>query len=67
MSLAIVLPFALGPKIGGQLDVHLRAVLPFVGVALVVGAFIRRERAFWPTIGLILIGFDVGLHLIAMP
>jgi hypothetical protein len=63
--LAIVLPFALGPERGGQIDVHLRNVLPLVGAALVLAAFIRRERARWPIIGLFLTGIYVGLHLIA--
>jgi hypothetical protein len=65
MFLAIVLPFALGPERGGRIDIHLRYVLPFVGAALVVAAFLRRERVLWPVVGLILTGIYVGLHLIA--
>lgn len=65
MFLAIVLPFALGPERGGSLDVQLRYWLPFVGAALVVAAFIRRERVLWPILGLLLTGIYVGLHLIA--
>ena len=65
MLLAIILPFALGPERGSSLDVQLRYWLPFVGAALVVTAFVRRERVFWPILGLLLIGIYVGLHLIA--
>ena len=65
MFLAIILPFALGPERGGSLDVELRYWLPFVGAALVVAAFIRRERVLWPILGLLLTGIYVGLHLIA--
>jgi hypothetical protein len=65
MTLAILLPFILGPGRGGQLDVQLRYVLPFVGAALVVAGFVRRGRVFWPILGLLLTGIYVGLHLIA--
>ena len=67
MSVAIVLPFALGPESGGQIDVQLRHWLPFVGAALVVVALIRRERVLWAMLGLLLTGIYVGLHLIAIP
>jgi hypothetical protein len=65
MFLAIVLPFALGPERGGQLDVQLRYGLPFVGAALVVAAFIRRERVLWPILGILLTGVYVGVHFVA--
>jgi hypothetical protein len=65
MFLAIVSPFVLGSERGGQLDIHLRYPLPFVGVALVLAAFIRRERVLWPVLGFLLTCVYVGLHLIA--
>ena len=65
MFLAIVLPFVLGSERGGQLDVQLRYWLPFVGAALVVAGFVRRERVLWPILGLLLTGIYVGLHFIA--
>ncbi len=65
MFLAILLPIVLGPERGGWLDVQLRYWLPFVGAALGLAAFIRRERVLWPILGLLLTGIYVGLHLIA--
>ena len=67
MTPAILLPFVLGPERGGQLDIQLRYWLPFVGAALVMGALIRRESVLWSLLGLLLTGFYVGLHLIAIP
>jgi hypothetical protein len=60
MFLAIVLPFALGTGRGGWLDVQLRNWLPFVGAALAVAAFIRRERVLWPILGLLLTSILCG-------
>ena len=65
MFFAIILPFALGPERGGSLDVQLRYWVPFFGAALIVAAFLRRERVIWPILGLLLTGIYVGLHLIA--
>jgi hypothetical protein len=65
MFLAIVIPFALGPGLGGYLDLQLRYWLPVVGAALIAAAFIRRERVLWPILRLLLTGIYVGLHLIA--
>lgn len=65
MALAILLPFVLGPERGGQLDIQLRYFLPFVGAALAVAGFVRRERVLWPILGLLVTGIYVGLHLIA--
>jgi hypothetical protein len=65
MFLAIVVPFALGAERGGQLDIHLRGILPLFGGILTVAAVIRREGAVWTVLGLLLTGIYVGLHLIA--
>jgi hypothetical protein len=65
LILAIVLPFALGPERAGDLDVHLRHVMPLVGAALLAVAAIRRERAPWLIMGLCLTGIYIALHLIA--
>jgi len=63
MCLAIVLPFALGPEHGGSFDVRPRNWLPFVGAALVLTAFVRRERVLWPILGFLLNAIYVELHL----
>jgi len=65
MFLAIVVPFALGAEKGGQLDIHLRDILPLFGGVLTVAAVFRREGAVWTILGLLLTGIYVGLHLIA--
>jgi hypothetical protein len=65
--LAIGLPFALGPNLGGEIDVHLRYILPFVGAALVLVAIVRRERAIWWVLGFVFTAVYVGLHCIAIP
>jgi hypothetical protein len=65
MFLAIALPIALGPERGGSLDVQLRYWVPYDGAALVLAAFVRRERVLWPILGILLTAIYVGLHLIA--
>jgi hypothetical protein len=67
LILAIGLVFAAGPSLGGEIDVHLRYILPFVGAALVLVAIIRRERAIWWVLGFVFTAVYVGLHCIAIP
>ena len=55
MFLAIVVPLVVGSDRGGQLDAHVRYLLPFVG----------GERLLWPVAGLLFAAIYVGLHLIA--
>ena len=67
LLLVLFVEFAADPRLGGRIDIHIRNILPFLGMALAVLAFIRRERAIWPIIGIVLTAFYVGLHLIAIP
>lgn len=66
-ALAIIVPFVVGPNLGGEIDIHLRYLVPFVVTAFAVLAFIRRERVILPIIGIVLTACYIGLHLIASP
>ncbi len=66
-SIAILMPVATGPDLGGQINVHLRGIAPFVFGALIILSFIRRERVVWSVIGIVLTAFYVGLHFVAIP
>jgi hypothetical protein len=67
MFLAICLVFLLDDNLGGNIDMHLRYVLSFVGLALVIVAFILHERTIWLILGLLLTSIYIGLHFIAVP
>jgi hypothetical protein len=64
-GVAIIAPFVISPYLGVEVDMYLRAPVPVIATAMAVLALIRRERAIWPIIGLILTAFYVGLHFIA--
>jgi len=67
MLLASIAPFVIGPNLVGEIDIHLRYVLPVLGLLLVISGFVRRERIIWGILGILLTILYVGLHLVVSP
>jgi sorbitol-specific phosphotransferase system component IIBC len=61
---SIIMGVLLGQNLAGQIDIHIRNILPFVAIVLSLIAFIRLERVIWPIITILLTGFYFALHLI---
>jgi hypothetical protein len=63
----MAVPITVGTNLGGEFDIHLRYILPFIAPALAVVSFIRREPTIWGILGIILTAVYVELHCIAIP
>ena len=65
--LGILIPLAVGPNSGGNIDIYARYIIPWVAYGLAALAFFRGERAACPILGIVFGSLYVGLHVIAMP
>jgi hypothetical protein len=65
--LGFITTILVGHYFGVEIDPYLQKVLPLAVSVLAVISFIRRERAVWGIIGIILIATYIGIHLVAIP
>ena len=65
--LGILIPIVAGPNSGDGIDIHARYIIPWAAYGLAALAFVRRERAVWPILGIVVGSLYLGLHFITMP
>jgi hypothetical protein len=59
---AVIAPFVVDPQLAYEIEIN---IAPPVVAALVVLAFIRRERVIFPIISIMLVAFYIALRFIA--